>query len=157
MGTPERFAGMTGSRPRAGAGRWMVYQRERFPVVAHGALIAAFSAGAVCLSAQLRAAHAGIRVAVAPASLGGAFVCCLLFFLQLRVADEFKDAADDARWRPYRPVPRGLVTLRELAWVAVTAGAVQIVVAVALSPRLVWPCPNEKSGRLLPTLRQTRK
>ena len=45
----------------------------------------------------------------------------LSFFLQLRIADEFKDFEDDARFRPYRPVPRGLVTLRELASVGVLA------------------------------------
>ena len=49
------------------------------------------------------------------AALLVAFVTSLLFFLQLRIADEFKDYEDDARYRPYRPVPRGLVTLRELA------------------------------------------
>ena len=37
--------------------------------------------------------------------------------LQLRLADEFKDFEEDSRYRPYRPVPRGLVSLRDLAWV----------------------------------------
>lgn len=92
--------------------RWWVYQRERFPVFAHGALIAAFSASAVCYSALVRGAD---RVALG--SLAVAFGTAFLFFLQLRIADEFKDFAEDARFRPYRPVPRGLVTLRErLAW-----------------------------------------
>ena len=36
-----------------------------------------------------------------------------LFFL-LRLFDEFKDAEDDAKYRPYRAVPRGLVTFGEL-------------------------------------------
>ena len=62
----------------------------------------------------------------------------LLFFLQLRIADEFKDYEDDARYRPYRPVPRGLVSLRELAWVGAGAAAVQLALALALDPSVAW-------------------
>jgi 4-hydroxybenzoate polyprenyltransferase len=69
--------------------------------------------------------------------LAGGFASSLLFFFQMRVADEWKDAADDAKFRPYRPVPRGLVTLRELALAAAAGGAVQIAIAAAISPRLI--------------------
>ena len=65
-----------------------------------------------------------------------AFGVCLLMFLQLRIADEFKDAAEDARWRPYRPVPRGLVTLKELRVVFILAALVQLVLVFALDSRL---------------------
>jgi 4-hydroxybenzoate polyprenyltransferase len=65
-------------------------------------------------------------------------VTCLLFFLQLRIADEFKDFEEDARYRPYRPVPRGLVTLRELAWLGVAAALTQLTIALLLEPALVW-------------------
>ena len=122
-----------------GFSRWIVYQRERFPVLAHGPLIAAFSSGAVCYSAQLRASSNGARVSVSAASLAVAFVSCLLFFFQLRVSDEFKDREEDARWRPYRPVPRGLVTLRELGTLAFVAAIVQVGLALWLAPRLVGP------------------
>ncbi len=112
--------------------RWWVYQRERFPLVAHGPLILAFSFCAVAFSAHLRGAgwpHIG-AVAVA-------FVSSLLFFLQLRIADEFKDVGEDTRWRPYRPVPRGLVTLRELGWVFVAAAVIQLALALWWSPTQV--------------------
>ena len=66
-----------------------------------------------------------------------AFGVCLLMFLQLRIADEFKDADDDARWRPYRPVPRGLVTLGELRWLFVITALVQIGLVLALDVRLL--------------------
>jgi 4-hydroxybenzoate polyprenyltransferase len=61
-----------------------------------------------------------------------------LFFLLLRISDEFKDFEDDSRYRPYRPVPRGLVTLRELAWIGVGAGTIQLALAIWLEPALVW-------------------
>ena len=114
--------------------RWIVYQRERFPIAGHGPLVAAFSASAVCFSSLVRG-----RVAV-PAidALVVAFSTSFLFFLQLRIADEFKDYEDDSRFRPYRPVPRGLVTLRELAWVALSGAVVQLLLALWLAPSIVW-------------------
>jgi 4-hydroxybenzoate polyprenyltransferase len=110
--------------------RWWIYQRERFPLLAHGLLIAAFSACAVAFSSLLRhAPPPGWQMYLT------AFGVCLLMFLQLRIADEFKDAEEDARWRPYRPVPRGLVTLRELRFVFIIAALVQVLLVVALD---VW-------------------
>lgn len=113
----------------AGPARWWVYQRERFPLLAHGPLIACFSFCAISYSAQLRGASG-------PALAGWlvAFVTCLFSFLHLRVADEFKDAGEDARWRPYRPVPRGLVKLRELGWIWAATAAVQLVLALCFAP-----------------------
>jgi hypothetical protein len=112
--------------------RWVVYQRERFPLAGHGPLVAAFSASAVCFSTLVRG-----EVTWPPLeALAVAFVTSLLFFLQLRIADEFKDFEDDARFRPYRAVPRGLVTLRELAAVGIAAAAVQLGVALWLQPSI---------------------
>lgn len=113
--------------------RWWIYQKERFPLLAHGPLIAAFSACAVSFAALLRGAPAPGWQAYATA-----FGVCLLLFLQLRIADEFKDAEDDARWRPYRPVPRGLVSLGELRTGFVLAAAAQLGLALALAPGLAW-------------------
>lgn len=114
--------------------RWIVYQRERFPLAGHGPLVAAFSASAVAFSSLVR----GSASPPSPAAFGVAFVTSLLFFLQLRIADEFKDFEDDSRFRPYRPVPRGLVTLRELACVGVAAAVIQLALALVLDPSIVW-------------------
>jgi 4-hydroxybenzoate polyprenyltransferase len=114
------------------ANRWWVYQRERFPVLVHGPLIAAMSFSAVSVSSLLRS---GTRLPAA-GSLLVAFVTTLLFFLQLRVADEFKDRATDARYRPYRAVPRRLVSLRELGTVAAVGALLQLGLALWLQPSL---------------------
>ena len=110
--------------------RWWIYQRERFPLLAHGPLIAAFSASAVSYSAQLRG-----ESRPAAAAYAVAFFASLGSFLLLRIADEFKDAEEDARYRPYRPVPRRLVTLRELAWVGGGVAVIQLALALPLG----WP------------------
>lgn len=115
----------------AAAGRWWIYQRERFPIAAHGPLVAAFSFSAVAYSSQLRGE-------ATPPSLAAwlvAFLTSLAFFLQLRIADEFKDFEDDRRYRPYRPVPSGLVKLRELGILGAGAAVIQLGLAVWL----FWP------------------
>ncbi len=120
-------------RPLPLARRLWLYQRERFPVLAHGALILAFSLSAVSFTALLRGA--GRPPALASAAV--AFVTSFCFFLQLRIADEFKDRDEDRRWRPYRPVPRGLVTLRELGLVWAATATLQLALALWLAP---WLC-----------------
>jgi 4-hydroxybenzoate polyprenyltransferase len=114
--------------------RWWTYQRERFPVMAHSPLILAFSLSAVSFSSLLRGAS----------SLPGwkpcavAFATSFLIFLQLRLADEFKDFEEDSQFRPYRPVPRGLIRLRELGWLWAGCMAIQLALAWWLTPRLMF-------------------
>lgn len=112
--------------------RWWIYQNERFPLHAHGPLIAAFSACAVAFSSLLRGAPPPGWQAYLTA-----FGVCLMMFLQLRIADEFKDAGEDARWRPYRPVPRGLVKLSELRGLFCIAAGVQISLVLIFDIRLL--------------------
>ncbi|MFN7977332.1 MAG: UbiA family prenyltransferase [Vicinamibacterales bacterium] len=111
--------------------RWWIYQRERFPLAGHGPLILSFSASAVALSALLRGGWPSWP------AVGVAFASALLAFFELRVSDEFKDADEDRQFRPYRPVPRGLVTLPELARLGIASMAVQLALAWWLDPRLI--------------------
>ena len=113
--------------------RLWVYQRERFPLVGHGPLILVFSFSAVAFSWMLRSTAGWPD----PRSTVVAFASCMVFFLQLRIADEFKDADEDALYRPYRPVPRGLVTLRELGGLFVLGGVLQVGLALWLDARLL--------------------
>jgi hypothetical protein len=113
--------------------RWWIYQRERFPIIAHGVLILAFSSSAVCFSSLLRGRAVLPPLLVVTVAFGTAF----LFFLQLRIADEFKDFEEDSRYRPYRAVPRGLVSLRELGMLGVIAAAIQLLLGLALAPSIV--------------------
>ena len=111
--------------------RVWIYQKERFPLVKHGLLIAIFSGAAVGYGANL------IHTRPALTSAFVAFFSTLAFFWQMRVADEFKDLADDTQYRPYRPVPRGLVSLRELAILGLMSAMVQAGLALWLAPSLL--------------------
>jgi 4-hydroxybenzoate polyprenyltransferase len=68
-----------------------------------------------------------------------AFLSTIIFFLQLRIADEFKDYDDDLAYRPYRPVQRGLVLLSELKRIALAAAAFLFAGVLWINPRLVFP------------------
>lgn len=118
--------------------RLWIYQRERFPLFGHGPLILCFSLSAMAFSALLHGDVAGLladpRRWLAAAT---AFFTCLIFFLQLRIADEFKDYEEDCEFRPYRAVPRGLISLRLLAVIFLLGAAIQLGLALWLAPRLV--------------------
>lgn len=90
--------------------RFIIYQKERFPVVQHGLLILVFTFSSVNYSLNARNAT---QIPSLDVWLVGA-ITVFLFFLLLRLFDEFKDAEEDAQFRPYRPVPRGLVLFKEL-------------------------------------------
>ncbi|SFN81093.1 4-hydroxybenzoate polyprenyltransferase [Formivibrio citricus] len=113
--------------------RWHTYFSERFPPLQHGLLIAAFCFGVLSYAARVAmpAQKPGAMVFVV------AFVTAFLMILQLRILDEFKDFEEDARWRPYRPVPRGLISLASLRRLWFMAAAVQVGVALLLDARLL--------------------
>jgi 4-hydroxybenzoate polyprenyltransferase len=118
--------------------RWWIYQQERFPIFKHGLLIAIFSLSAVSYSLLLRDPLGTRSLLQSPGAPLIAFVMLFLFFLQLRVADEFKDHKEDCRYRPYRPVPRGLIELWELGMVAIGAAVIQLGLAFSMGMPLVW-------------------
>lgn len=104
------------------------YQSERFPLANHGVMTLVFALAACAFAASLRFEPDW------PAweAIGLAVVAGLAQFALLRVADEHKDFATDSAHRPYRPVPRGLISLAELRLVGVVAAAI-MVAAVAFA------------------------
>ena len=115
--------------------RWWLYQNERFPIFRHGFLILAVCFCAIVYSLRTRNHFEFPDVSV----LLAAFISTFVFFLQLRIADEFKDYDDDLAHRPYRPVQRSLVRLSELRRIAFAGAGVQIVMVLWISPLLLPP------------------
>jgi 4-hydroxybenzoate polyprenyltransferase len=117
------------------AKRFYQYQKERFPFLAHGVIIGAFTFSAISYS-RLSSGFTDF-IGWKP------FLICLFntvsFFFLLRVFDEHKDAEDDAQYRSELPVPRGLITLKELRYFAVAFAIVQVAINVIFYPIMLLP------------------
>ncbi|MBK8046554.1 MAG: hypothetical protein IPK16_05140 [Anaerolineales bacterium] len=113
--------------------RLWIYQRERFPLLANGTLVAVLTAASLLYASLALGATRGLHLDLFAAAFGVA----LGLFLQLRIFDEFKDYADDVAFRPYRPVPRGVVTLRELGAIGLLVAGIQIILTSWISWQLL--------------------
>ena len=113
--------------------RFWIYLTERFPLHSHGILIAAFSFSAIGYSRLCQQLPNFIDLK--------AFLVCIfntvsLFFL-LRVFDEHKDAEDDAKFRSELPVPRGLISLKELRNIGLTVFVFQLIISAVTFPKML--------------------
>ena len=61
------------------------------------------------------------------------FIVTFLQFLMVRIVDEFKDYEEDCKYRPYRPVPRGLIKLKELKILFVICIILQLILTITCS------------------------
>lgn len=112
--------------------RLAIYQAERFPLGRTSLLVAVFSAASVTASSGL----AGRGLPPITTYLA-AFVATLCFFFQLRVLDEIKDADEDLEFRPERPIPRGLVSLRLIIGLGLATVPLTIAACALVDPRLI--------------------
>lgn len=108
------------------AGRFRQYLAERFPIAQLLPLSALVSLPAA-LGTQVYV-HSSLHNL--PATLL-TFGAVFLLLLRLRLVDELKDLEHDRRFYPDRPLPRGLVSPREVGWAAVGVFSLEVVVAAA--------------------------
>jgi hypothetical protein len=113
--------------------RFYLYQKERFPFLAHGLLIAAFSFSAISYSRLCR----GLDSFIPSANYLHCIAITITLFFLVRIFDEFKDKEDDAKYRTYLPVPRGLMKLKELGIIGVCTFAFQILLLLFFQ-RVLW-------------------
>ena len=115
------------------AKRFYLYQKERFPIIGHGLLVASFSFSAISYSRICRGSVGFVDTRI---YLIGIFTTISLFLL-VRIFDEFKDAQDDAKFRKSLPVPRGLIRFQELMILGVVIGILQITVNLLFFPKML--------------------
>jgi len=109
------------------------YQKERFPILIHGLLIACFTFSAIAYSRLSRGAEGFIHF------LDYAFAVSMtlgLFFL-LRLFDEVKDHAEDMQFRKYLPVPRGLIHLSEIQMMIGIVISAQVIALIIFKQQLI--------------------
>jgi 4-hydroxybenzoate polyprenyltransferase len=113
------------------ARRLWAYQAERFPLLKHGILIAAYYSSNQFLARVLtepgRPMHYDLSTLLGALTLLG-------FFFHLRVFDEHKDYAEDLRHYPRRILQSGLVTLRHLKLLGALAIGLQVACAALRGP-----------------------
>lgn len=112
--------------------RFVTYQRERFPFFENGLFLTAFVFSAISYSRLCRGTSGFIQWE----HFVSAVISTVCFFFLLRIADEFKDREEDAMYRPHLPVPRGLISFRELRIMAFVALSVQLLVNLILSKEI---------------------
>ncbi|NNE81364.1 MAG: UbiA family prenyltransferase [Silicimonas sp.] len=109
------------------------YQAERFPLAKTAPILAVFSAASIAVSAEL---------ADRPLPGWGAFVTgfivAFLIFFQMRACDEWKDLEDDKRYRPDRPIPRGLVSLKLILSLGALSMPIAVLAIWLWHPPVLW-------------------
>lgn len=109
------------------------YQAERFPLAKTAPLLAVFSAASLCVSAVL-----ADRPLPGWGAFAAGFVVAMLLFFHMRVCDEYKDREDDLRYRPHRPIPRGLVSLQLIGSLGAASLPVTALAVWAWHPPALW-------------------
>lgn len=112
--------------------RLWIYQAERFPLLRTGLLLAVFTAASLCVSA-----HLASRPLPAIATFIIVWAVVFLLFFQMRACDEVKDYEDDLRFRPERPIQRGLISLGLVKTLGLACIPVMLALTFLLSPGLV--------------------
>ncbi|MFC0010982.1 UbiA family prenyltransferase [Devosia nitrariae] len=128
---------MAATHPQASASLWQrlwLYQAERFPLGRTALLLAAFSASSISVSA-----HLAERPLPHLSIFAAAWLVAVIFFFQLRACDEYKDLEDDRAYRPERPIPSGLVSLRLILSIAALAVVPAIALTLTITPALLVP------------------
>ena len=108
--------------------KWYTYQKERFPIATYGLYILCLSFAAFFYNTKLLEIESNVGVFITM------FVVAFLQFLMVRIIDEFKDYEEDKKYRPYRPVPRGLIKLKELRTLFVICILIQFVLTLIVNP-----------------------
>ena len=123
--------------------KWYTYQKERFPVLVYGLYVFCIVFATFCYSYYYY--NAVILTSPIPTTmylestgiqyikLIPMFLVAFLQFLMVRILDEFKDYEEDCKYRPYRPVPRGLVKLSELKVLLIICAVLQVIITIFFS------------------------
>jgi len=101
--------------------------------MAHGILISIFTFSAISYSRICRGEQGFVPIS---AYIVAACTTITLFYL-LRVFDEHKDAQDDAKFRQHLPVPRGLISLKELRATAIIVVVFQVALNGLYFPKVL--------------------
>ena len=122
-----------------------IYLNERFPLGKNSFFVLIFTLSGYIYTSLLynsKIMHPfyvkGIRVPMSFYRIVPLFIIIFMFFLQLRITDEFKDYEEDLKYRAYRPVQRGIISLKALGKIGIATVIIQIVFAHAINSKIIY-------------------
>lgn len=122
-----------------------IYLNERFPLGKNSIFVLIFTLSGYIYTGLLynskiinQIFSKEIKVPMPWHKIVALFIIIFMFFLQLRITDEFKDYEEDLKYRPYRPVQRGVISLKALGKIGIATIIIQIILAHVINPKLIY-------------------
>ena len=113
--------------------KWYTYQKERFPILIYGSYMLVVVLSVFFITSYFKYQNDFSKDKLQWILIIPMFAVAFLQFLMIRIVDEFKDYEEDCKYRPYRPVPRGLVSLKELGFIFAICAITQLVISIVYS------------------------
>ena len=122
-----------------------IYLNERFPLGKNSIFVLIFTLSGYIYTGLLynskiinQIFSKEIKVPMPWHKIVALFIIIFMFFLQLRITDEFKDYEEDLKYRAYRPVQRGVVTLKALGKIGIATVIIQIILAYVIDFKIIY-------------------
>lgn len=117
-----------------------IYTDERFPVVKNSIFVLIFVFSAYIFSGLVfTGGLAGMEIPLVKGyTVAGIFIIVFLIFFQLRISDEFKDYEEDLKYRSYRPVQRGVISLEELRNIGIVTVIIQLTLSFIINFKMIF-------------------
>ncbi|MBS6018934.1 MAG: UbiA family prenyltransferase [Leptotrichia wadei] len=122
-----------------------IYLNERFPLGKNSIFVLIFTLSGYIFTGLLynskiinQIFSKEIKVPMPWHKIVALFIIIFMFFLQLRITDEFKDYEEDLKYRAYRPVQRGVITLKALGKIGIATVIIQIILAYIIDFKIIY-------------------
>ena len=122
-----------------------IYLNERFPLGKNSIFVLIFTLSGYIYTGLLynskiinQIFSKEIKVPMPWHKIVALFIIIFMFFLQLRITDEFKDYEEDLKYRAYRPVQRGVITLKALGKIGIATIIIQIILAYVIDFKIIY-------------------
>ena len=121
-----------------------IYLNERFPLGKNSFFVLIFTLSGYIYTSLLYNSKImylftnGIKITILQYKIISLFIIIFMFFFQLRITDEFKDYEEDLKYRAYRPVQRGIISLKTLGKIGIVTVIIQIMLAHVIDPEIIY-------------------
>ena len=121
-----------------------IYLNERFPLGKNSFFVLIFTLSGYIYTSLLYNSKImylftnGVKIGIFQYRIIALFIIIFMFFFQLRITDEFKDYEEDLKYRAYRPVQRGIISLKTLGKIGIATVIIQIMLAHVIDPEIIY-------------------